>query len=164
MAKYPHEDRQMLIDWTAKSSAPPSKQGEAAEPLKQATLPGLPAPERRRTARKTPAVMPVPKPLPSAIGKGNFGEDDRGPVRPTAAEVRAITEHHAEKLIDLFTRLQENERQLSRVGGVGRTSLIREKDRLLSGYQSGIALYAEDFGEHAANRLDSYVRHQVGKE
>lgn len=164
MAKLPHQDRQLLIDWTAKSSAPPSTQGEAPVPLKQATLPGLPEPERRKPARKPPAVLPVPKPLPSAIGKGNFGEDERGPVRPTAAEVRAITEHHAEKLIDLLGRLQDTDRQLARGGGGDRTSLIQQKDRVLSAYQSGIALYAEDFGEHAAQRLDAYVRHQVGKE
>jgi len=164
MAKLPHQDRQLLIDWTAKSSAPPTRQGEAPVPLKQVTLPGLPEAERRQPARKSPAVMPVPKPLPSAIGKGNFGEDERGPVRPTAAEVRAITEHHAEKLIDLLGRLQDTDRKLARGGEGDRTSLIHQKDRLLSGYQSGIALYAEDFGEHAANRLDAYVRHQVGKE
>lgn len=162
MAKLPHQDRQLLIDWTATPSAPPSTQGEAPVPLKQATLPGLPEEERRKPARKSLAIMPVPKPLPSAIGKGNFGEDERGPVRPTAAEVRAITEHHAEKLIDLLGRLQDTDRQLARGGD--RTSLIQQKDRLLSGYQSGIALYAEDFGEHAAKRLDAYVRHQVGKE
>ena len=35
---------------------------------------------------------------------------------------------------------------------------------LMIASQSGVALYAEDFGQRAANRLDAYVRHQVGKE
>jgi hypothetical protein len=108
--------------------------------------------------------MPVPKPLPSAIGKGHFGEDERGPVRPTAEEVRAITEHHAEHLIDVLGRLQTVESQLRRKASGNRIQLVQEKDRLLSSYQSGIALYAEDFGQHAANRLDAYVRHEVDKE
>ena len=38
--------------------------------------------------------------------------------------------------------------------------LYHEKDRLLSAVQSGLAIYAEDFGQPAANRLEAYVHYQ----
>jgi len=155
---------QLTLDWTQASRLPPISQppAEAAEPH-EPTLPKPGVPASTAPKVRHPACLPVPKPLASAIGKGNFGEDERGPVRPTAAEVRAITEHHAERLIDLLDRLQVADAQLDRSSQGDRSSLIRQKDQLLSAYQSGLALYAEDFGQHAANRLDSYVRHQVAK-
>jgi hypothetical protein len=156
---------QLTLDWTQAAKLPPASHpsAEAAEP-QEATLPGLDLSKSAAPKVRHPACLPVPKPLASAVGKGNFGEDEHGPVRPCPAEVRAITEYHAEKLIDLLGRLQATDAQLGRSSSGDRSSLIREKDRLLSAYQSGIALYAEDFGQHAANRLDAYVRHQVGKE
>jgi hypothetical protein len=159
---------QLTLDWTQAAKLPPVSQRsvEATEP-EEATLPGVEVSTTaapKATKVRHPACLPVPKPLVSAIGKGNFGEDERGPIRPTAAEVRAITEHHAEKLIDLLERLRVADAQLHRSGQGDRSSLIRQKDQLLSAYQSGLALYSEDFGQHAANRLDAYVRHQVEKE
>jgi hypothetical protein len=98
------------------------------------------------------------------VARGNFGEDEHGPVKPKPAEVRAITEHQAEKLIELLGRLQDVEGRLARNGTHDRPSLIREKEKLLCAFQGGIALYAEDFGQHAANRLDAYVRHETSRQ
>lgn len=110
--------------------------------------------------RRGPAILPVPKPLSSAIGRGHFGEDEHGPIRPTAAEVRAITENHAERLINLLEGLAEVEGLLANSRRSDGARLCHEKDRLLSAYQGAMAMYAEDFGEQAANRLGAYARHQ----
>jgi hypothetical protein len=62
-----------------------------------------------------------------------FGHDESGkPIRPNADEVRAITEQHAERMIDL------------------------DDDQL----RSAMAKYAEDFGTEAASQLERYVRRQ----
>src|SRR5689334_15352718 len=61
---------------------------------------------REKARRRNPAYLPVPKPLRSAIARGNFGEDDHGPVRPTPDEVRAITETHATKLVELLGEME----------------------------------------------------------
>lgn len=153
---------QLTLDWTQTRKLPdaPQRSAEATE-LQEATLPGLDASRSPVQKLRRSTGLPVPKPLASAVGKGNFGEDDHGPVRPSAAEVRAITEYHAEKLVELLGRLQEIEGQLARNGTNDRYSLIREKEKFLCEFQGGIALYAEDFGQHAANRLDAYVRHQL---
>src|SRR5581483_7079026 len=55
---------------------------------------------RIRRPRSIPARLPVPKPLPEAVAAKRFGEEDGKPVRPGPNEVRAITEQHAEKLIE----------------------------------------------------------------
>ncbi len=102
----------------------------------------------------------MPKPLPSAVGKGNFGEDERGPVRPEADEVRAITEQYAERLIDLLNGKAEVEAMLANPVCSDRARLYHEKDRLLSAVQSGLAIFAEDFGQPAANRLEAHVHYQ----
>jgi hypothetical protein len=101
--------------------------------------------------------------LAEAVGKGNFGEDEHGPIRPGREEIRAITENQAERLIEILSELKEVDGQLARGGGKDRKALIQAKDKWLCAYQGGIALYAEDFGEVAANRLDAYVRHEFGK-
>jgi hypothetical protein len=91
-----------------------------------------------RSARTTATVrtsssLPVPKPLNSSVASGVFGHDERGkPIRPTAEEVRAITEQHAERMIEM------DDNQL----------------------RSAAAKYAEDFGGKAASQLERYVRRQ----
>lgn len=156
---------QLLFDWTGGAALPPVTLMPVERAAPHSNLPGVPVPQSpTRPARRHPARLPVPKPLPSAIAERHFGEDERGPVRPAAAEVRAITEQHAERLIELLGCLRNTESQLRGGHTNDRTTLIQEKDRVLSAYQSGIALYAEDFGEHAAERLDAYVRHQFEKD
>ena len=166
MTKY----EQAEFSWSGQSASvtPPLPAAEPENTLSQAMLPGMTEKSRcegatssaPRPHRRNPAVLPVPKPLPSAIGRGHFGEDEHGPIRPTAAEVRAITEDHAERLIDLLEGLAEVEGFLRNSQCSDRARLYHEKDRLLGAYQGAIAMYAEDFGEHAANRLDAFARHQ----
>jgi hypothetical protein len=80
------------------------------------------------------------QPLPQVIAEAHFGQTGSGPVRPSAKEVREIIETHAEKIIDA---VHDNSR-------VDITPLIK--------------LYAEDFGEAAAHRLEGYCRRQVTAE
>ncbi len=161
---------QTEFDWFAQRAAatPALPAVEEASALNQALLPGMqvegddqevPAVATSRE-RRHPAVLPVPKPLPSAIERGHFGEDEHGPIRPTSAEVRAITENLAERLVNLRDGLAEVERFMANSQCSDRGRLYHEKDRLLSAYQGAIAMYAEDFGEPAANRVDAYARHQ----
>lgn len=101
---------------------------------------------RTRPPRSIPARLPVPKPLPEAVAAKRFGEEDGKPVRPGPNEVRAITEQHAEKLIEMLDAM--------------RSAAAAQKPSLLASFQIGILSYAEDFGPVAAQRLESYVRRQ----
>lgn len=105
--------------------------------------------------------MPVPQPLPAAISNGHFGTDEHGPIRPTPPEVRAITENHAERLLDLLDGLAEVENFLANSQCSDRSRLYHERDRLVSSYKRAIAMYAEDFGEQAASRLNAYAQHRL---
>jgi hypothetical protein len=103
-------------------------------------------------SRRVVAQLPVPRPLPSAIAAGHFGQEDNGkPVRPGAHEVREITERHAEKLIDLLDSIQE----------AAGSCVPSEATRLRGLFDSALAAYAEDFGQHAAEQLEAYVRRQA---
>ena len=107
----------------------------------------------RRVQRKEPrriiARLPVPRPLPSAVAALRFGQAENGrPVRPGAHEVREITQRHAEKLIDLLD-------QLASAPATG-------KRPLQEAYAAGITAYGEDFGQHAADQLEAYVKRQAG--
>jgi hypothetical protein len=105
-------------------------------------------PQARRNSRRIVARLPVPRPLPSAVAAGHFGREENGkPTRPGAHEVRAITERHAEKLIDLLDSIA--------------SAPADAKDAKLWQFMAGIADYAEDFGQHAALQLEAYVRRQA---
>lgn len=100
-------------------------------PVSDKTRPGR---ERRRII----ARLPVPHPLTAAVAAGHFGQDDDGTnVRPGPSEVRAITEQHAEHLIELLHGGDESQ------------------------FQNGIAMYAEDFGQRPAEQLEAYTRRQA---
>jgi hypothetical protein len=98
--------------------------------------------------RRTRHCLPVPCPLASAVLAGRFGhEEDGRPVRPGAHEIRAITETHAEKLIALLDETT--------------SAPARARGCIEADYAEGIAAYAQDFGEGAADQLKSYVEHQA---
>jgi hypothetical protein len=125
-------------------------------PVLESKAPGKDA-LRKPEVRKAPhprtvtARFPVPRPLPAAIAAGNFGRDEKGVVRPSAAEVRAITLQHSEKLIDLLETIEQ-----------ARHSCVPgEATRLREAFQSGIAAYAEDFGQPAAQQLEAFCRRQA---
>jgi hypothetical protein len=103
-----------------------------------------PEPEQQPTRSMPPkrlsSAMPVPKPLHHAVMKGVFGRDEKGkPIRPKPDEVRAITENHAEKIIERL----------------GAANEVEIRSRLDS--------YAEDFGERPARQLEAYVRRQAAE-
>jgi hypothetical protein len=125
-------------------------------PVIESKAPGKDA-LRKPEVRKAPhprtvtARFPVPRPLPAAIAAGNFGCDENGIVRPSAAEVRTITLQHSEKLIDLLETIEQAKH--SCVPG--------EAARLQDAFQSGLAAYAEDFGKPAAQQLEAFCRRQA---
>ena len=113
-------------------------------------LPLIPLPRQLPdlTTKRIIARLPIPKPLPAAVTAGHFGTDERGkPINPSADEVYAITNEHAENLIDLI-------QSLPTPGRPGRSAI---EDQITA----GIAKYAGDFGEHAAQRLEAYCRRQA---
>ncbi len=102
------------------------------------------------------ARLPVPKPLPPAVAAGHFGHDEEGrPIRPSADEVREITEAHAELLADMVADLAEADRR-----GVGATEVARRVAQL----HDAVRKYAEDFGAPAAEQLLAYARRQVASD
>jgi len=134
--------------------APPMKGSEpTAEPVIEPKPPGNDL-IKKLLARKTPhprtvsARFPVPKPLAAAVAAGHFGRDENGVVRPSAAEVRAITLCHSEKLIDLLEAIEQ----------AAHSCVPYEADRLRESFRSAITVYAEDFGQQAAAQLEAFVR------
>jgi hypothetical protein len=121
----------------------------AGDPPKSAQEPAKRRPpEKRRIA----AVLPVPRPLPAAVAAARFGrEEDGRPVRPGPQEVRAITTRHAEQLVDLLDSIQQ----------AASGCAPGERTRLMGLFDTGIAAYAEDFGERPARQLEAYVRRQA---
>jgi hypothetical protein len=110
--------------------------------------------------RRSPTVLPVPKPLPEAIKAGHFGEQAGGPVNPKPAEVRAITEQHAEKIVDLLDGLRHMERARTAPQCSDRARVGAEVDRLEKQIRAEIDKYAASFGQSAAAQLEQYVRRQ----
>jgi hypothetical protein len=140
-----HDPNQTLMNWTERVS-PKAPEDSLFPEVK---------PKRKRTG---PARLPVPQPLQEAVEKGNFGydPDTDDPIKPGPREVRAITENHAERMIELLDRLKTIRDRTPEA--------FRQRDLLDGEYKSKLAMYAEDFGEEAAARLDSYVRHQADKD
>jgi hypothetical protein len=117
--RHRHSDdpRQLLIDWSV------SQQPHGP----------FPTVVRRYAYVRRSSCLPVPRPLRTAVAAGIFGHNENGkPVCPSREEVRAITERHAENMIDM------NDAELQAAG----------------------KMYAEDFGEKAALQLERYVRRQ----
>jgi hypothetical protein len=135
-----------VIDQTKKPIASLTPPTPPEKPLPE------PAPakiSRRRNPNRIIARLPGPRPLPSAVAAGHFGQEENGkPVRPGAREVREITERHAEKLIDLLDSIHAGP--------------MSGKEALQAQFNTGIAAYAEDFGRHAGKQLEAYVLRQAG--
>jgi hypothetical protein len=131
------------------AESPPIIEAEIIEPPAVATAvlsPRLPGP----IASRVIARLPVPKPLPIAIDEQHFGVDDDGkPIRPSADEVREITEAHAEKLVELLE--------------TSRPAQLPVKNDLLDQYHAGITAYERSFGQRAARQLEAYVQRQAGE-
>jgi hypothetical protein len=107
----------------------------------------------RKELRRVVARLPVPKPLPEAVAAGRFGlDDDQRSIRPGPDEVRAITENHAEKLIELLGTIPE------------RIDPGNDAHPLNDQLKAAIAAYAEDFGPEAARQLEAYARRQASLE
>jgi hypothetical protein len=125
---------------------PPATETELQRPVP------LPPPTPNRPQRNSPhrvtARLPVPRPLASAIAAGHFGQEESGkPVRPGPREVREITLQHADNLVELLDAIA--------------IAPADRKENLRTRFDAGIAAYAEDFGPHAAEQLEAYVRRQA---
>jgi hypothetical protein len=124
-------------------AAPPTANTPTQEPK-----PAPASTTRHHKSHRIVARLPVPKPLPASIAAGHFGQDEDGPVRPRADEVRAITERHAEKLIELLETLAQ-------------THHAAEQDHLQAAFRAALGTYCEDFGQHAADQFEAYVRRRA---
>jgi hypothetical protein len=102
--------------------------------------------------RRVIARLPVLRPLAHAVAAGHFGQDERGPVNPSADEVREITLNHAEEVIDLLADLTEAQRRGDKESSQGFWS---------EPIEAALEKYAEDFGDHAAQQLLAYCRRQL---
>jgi hypothetical protein len=101
--------------------------------------------------RTVSARFPIPRPLRAAIAAGNFGRDENGVIRPSAADVRSLTLLHSEKLIEL----------LECIAKAGQSAPPWEIGRLKETFRLGLAAYAEDFGLAAAQQLEAFCRRQA---
>lgn len=110
--------------------------------------------ERATHRRRISSRIPVPRPLPEAVTAGHFGHDAAGkPIRPSADEVRNITETHADTLMNLLIE----QHQADSAGTAA------DRERWMKGYEAGLAKYAESFGQPAAERLRSHVQRLAGE-
>jgi hypothetical protein len=141
--------------------------------FEEATLPVSPEASAIIHAHLPPAVLPpvrseaptdefgdvpVPRPLPEAVAKGVFGiDDDDEPVDPSPDEVFAITVFHRERLTDLLESVRHVKELLAVPNCPNRADLLRQKERLSSQAQSIVGLYAEDFGEVAAQHFECWA-------
>lgn len=136
---------QMQIEWTSRIR----DESQRAPLTPQETPPSgkTSVPIQSRARRHATGRLPLPRPLPHAVAAGVFGRDERGkPICPGRHEVRAITERHTEKLIDMLD--------------AAAASPASSRAALLESFQKRIAAYAEDFGASAAAQLEGYVRRQ----
>jgi len=143
-------DAMPIPSLTQPASGPQSQDSPGVTIDSAPLLPLIPPPRQLPdlTTKRIVARLPIPKPLPAAVAAGHFGTDERSkPINPSADEVYAITNEHAEKLIDLI-------QSLPAPGRPGRSAI---EDQITA----GITKYAGDFGEHAAQRLEAYCRRQA---
>jgi hypothetical protein len=113
--------------------------------------------------RRTCSRLPTPKPLPTRVAAGTFGRDDHGdPIRPSRDEIHAITEQHAEKLIDMMEQLQAVGRSLHSPH-TDKARLYAERDRVKGLIRSAVTAYGEDFGQDAARQLERYAEREAKK-
>jgi hypothetical protein len=158
------DSQQLQIDWTSRGVEPAAQITETSS-LGEPSLPiagrasiahdddrsAQPNICSQRAHRRIIARLPVPEPLRAAVAAGHFGHAERGPVRPSPDEVRAISEAHAEKLIDLLTAIEQ----------AAGSYVSGKKNRLQELFANALAAYAGDFGEHAAKRLEGYAKRQA---
>lgn len=112
----------------------------------------------------------MPCPEPSAAGLFRF--DEQGVVVPSAEEVRELTEEYARELAGILTEVDHLRRCALYVvdptsGKTPRTSekrqalaqrLAAEAEKLWRHYEDALAVYAEAFGESAADALNRFVK------
>lgn len=118
---------------------------------------------------------PLATPLPGAVTSGVFGMTTEGPVMPDADVIAEITAEHAHEMIVLLADGEAiadaiRTGQHPRTGRTPRTPeararmvehLAAEERRLRESYADAVAVYAEAFGDDAANALDAWVRRVV---
>jgi len=118
---------------------------------------------------------PIPLPLPTAVAGGAFGWTTDGAIAPDHEEVAALTAEHAHGMIVVLSDYHavENALRFGYDPATGRSpetsekreallqSLQQERKRFLESYTDAMNVYAEAFGEEAAEELDCWVRTTV---
>jgi hypothetical protein len=139
------------------AAAPDNRGGDAsaspaiAPPAPVQATRGKPSARPPVHPRTVSARFPIPRPLRAAIAAGNFGRDENGVVRPSAADVRTLTLLHSEKLIELLVSIAQ----------AGQSAPPWEIGRMKETFRLGLAAYAEDFGLAAAQQLEAFCRRQA---
>lgn len=118
---------------------------------------------------------PTATPLAAAVTHGVFGWTTEGPLEPDSEDVLAITTEHSFELRALLIDLQVVQDAVRtgcdpRNGRTPRNAEAAEQlrgrcesdeRRLKQAYSDAIAVYAEAFGQDAADDLDRWVRARV---
>jgi hypothetical protein len=118
---------------------------------------------------------PLFPPLAVAVECGVFGVTESGPIEPDEEEVASLTAEHASEMMGLLADLaavEDGQRtgRDPRTGKLPRTPQTRtrlaqrlqtECVRLQETYADALAVYAEAFGDAAANALDAWIRNAV---
>ena len=112
-----------LDSFTITDDLRPTIRDTPALPAEQS--PDIEALRPRIKARRVIARLPVPRPLPHAVAAGVFGQDENGPVHPSADEVREITQNHAGTIIALLEVMQDAQRR-----GLPEQSVIEHQESL----------------------------------
>ena len=91
--------------------------------------------------------LPNSRPLQRAIDQGVFGTDECGVVSPSEEEVMAITQIHADKVIELMTDF--------------RAASAGKGPKPSKALEDALDNYAVDFGRDAAESLRAYCQRQL---
>ena len=105
--------------------------------------------------------LSVAVPLREAIEEGHFGSDEHGPIRPSPADILALTEQLADLLINLIEGFRQVESWVGDPQCSDCARLYHERDAILLKYRRVLTRYGRDFGSEAAEQLDAYARHNA---
>lgn len=162
MAKQKQDRNQLTLDFS-QASITCSVPSGATNTHAERPQPNVPPVAITSSSAESPSLeIPVPTPLAEAVAKGVFGVDENEePIEPSPDEVHEISLLHGERLAELYASLAAVNQSSAGLSADKRVERLREKERLTCQIQGLLALYAEDFGEVAARRLDSWAQNEA---
>jgi len=160
------------IDGSPSGGAESPPVSDSAQPPSTATLTiagDIPALATTMPESDGPPLFP---PLAAAVECGVFGVTEAGPIEPDEEEVASLTAEHANEMVALLADLAAVEDGVRtgrdpRTGKLPRTPQTRtrlaqrlqtECVRLQEAYADALAVYADAFGDAAADALNAWIR------